>query len=133
MKELGITKGEWYVKFMQIGDGDSDFWVKSPVNPKVYYGTDIMGEDYGDHNGYPREQRLADAKLIADAGNTAQKCGMLPSEILRQRDRCLMTLSNCRETIEMLQKEIPGEQLVLRHEMASRLNDIEAAIKSTEQ
>lgn len=70
--------------------------------------------------------------LIADAGNTVQKCGMLPSEILRQRDRCLMTLSNCRETIEMLQREIPGEQIVLRHEMTSRLRDIEAAIKSTE-
>jgi len=27
-----------------------------------------------------------DAELICDAGNTAQKCGLLPSELLRQRD-----------------------------------------------
>jgi hypothetical protein len=26
-----------------------------------------MADDYGDHVGYPREQRLADAKLIAAA------------------------------------------------------------------
>ena len=51
-------------------------------------------------------------------------------ELLKQRDRCLMALSNCRETIEMLQREIPGEQIVLRHEMASRLNDVEAAIQN---
>jgi len=28
----------------------------------------------------------ADAELICDAGNTAQKCGLLPSELLQQRD-----------------------------------------------
>jgi hypothetical protein len=79
------------------------------------------------------DEMHANATLVCDAGNTAQKCGLLPSELLQQRDRCLMTLSNCRETIEMLQREIPGEQIVLRHEMASRLNDIEAAIKNTEK
>ena len=31
----------------------------------------------------------ADAELITDAGNTAQKCGLLPSELLKQRDEML--------------------------------------------
>lgn len=61
------TKGNWYVKFMDEKDPNSDFWVKSNENSKVCYGTDIMCDDYGEHNGYPREQRLADAKLIAAA------------------------------------------------------------------
>ena len=32
------------------------------------------------------------AKLICDAGNTYQKCGLLPSELLKQRDELLQTL-----------------------------------------
>ena len=57
------TQGEWYIQFMDKNDPNSDFWIKSDTNPVVHYGTDIMCEDYGEHNGYPREQRMADAKL----------------------------------------------------------------------
>jgi hypothetical protein len=67
MEEFKGTPGNWYVQFMDKDNPDTEFWVKSDVNPKVHYGTDIMCDDYGDHNGYPREQRLADAKLIAAA------------------------------------------------------------------
>ena len=85
MKELGITKGEWQLRLFPDGD---DFFVEAPNlnKPELRYGIEIMQEDFGTHNGYPREQRLADANLIADAGNTTQKCGLLPSELLRQRD-----------------------------------------------
>ena len=131
MKELGITKGEWKIRLFPDGD---DFFVEAPnINMlELGYGIEIMQDDFGEHNGYPREQRFADAILIADAGNTAQKCGLLPSELLQQRDELREALNNCRETIEMLQREIPGEQIVLRHEMASRLKNIEAAIKNTD-
>lgn len=61
------TGGKWHIQFMDKNDLDSDFWVKSDTNPVVHYGTDIMCEDYGEHNGYPRDQRMADAKLIAAA------------------------------------------------------------------
>lgn len=125
MKELGITKGEWYVKFMHPDEEDSDFWVKSDVNSKVHYGTDIMAEDYGEHDGYPREQRLADAALIADAGNVAQSCGLLPSELLRQRDELKEALH-----------EIYMANLIssLPTELSARMAAIaESAIKSTER
>lgn len=116
MKDLEIPKGEY--KFAQV-----------TMNQYVHVDGKVIC------NVVKRFKKETEAIgiLIADAGNTAQKCSLLPSDILRQRDRCLMTLRNCRETIEMLQREIPGEQLILRHEMASRLNDIETAIKSTEQ
>ena len=61
------TPGPWYIQFMEPNDPGSDFWVKSDHNEVVHYGTDILCDDYGDHNGYPREQRMADAALIAEA------------------------------------------------------------------
>lgn len=79
---MSHTKGNWYVKFMHEDDPDSDFWVKSDVNPKVHYGTDIMCDDYGEHNGYPREQRLADAKLIAAAPELLAACFMAREELV---------------------------------------------------
>lgn len=120
MKELGITRGEWY------WDGDpTNYDHKNEAPWLIAGGVPII-------TGEIEAKNKADVDLIVDAGNTSQKCGLLPSELLQQRDRCLMTLNNCRETIEMLQREIPGEQIVLRHEMTSRLRDIEAAIKNTE-
>lgn len=62
MKEFKGTKGEWYIQEM-----NGDFWVKSDSNDVVHYGTDIMCDDFGEHNGYPEAQRMADAKLIAAA------------------------------------------------------------------
>jgi len=35
------------------------------------------------------EEAEANAELIADAGTTANKCGLLPSELLAQRDELL--------------------------------------------
>ena len=71
--ETKHTPAPWYIQFMNETDPDSDFWVKSDYNKVVHYGTDIMQDDYGEHNGYPREQRLADARLIAAAPELFQK------------------------------------------------------------
>jgi hypothetical protein len=75
MKELGITKGE------------SVYPKAQPVARNGFYiltDTAFIGEVGG---GYLEiEQYKALAELFADAGNTAQKCGLLPSELLRQRD-----------------------------------------------
>ena len=73
MKDLGITKGEWtpenYAGYIliQIGEGYN--------KPNI-----LDMEEVGE------EQVRANMNLIIDAGNTAQKCGLLPSELLRQRD-----------------------------------------------
>lgn len=61
------TEGEWKVRFMgNEDDGENDFFVEAPNLGKPY-NRKILGDDYGDHNGYLRETRLADAKLIAAA------------------------------------------------------------------
>jgi hypothetical protein len=64
MTKFKGTQGKWYIQFMG-DDPKEDFWVKSDVNDVVHYGTDIMAEDFGPQNGYTREQRMADAKAIA--------------------------------------------------------------------
>ena len=69
MKELGITKGEYsweryeYLSYVKAG-----------------------GKMICSFTELPNDQELALCKLFTDAGNTAQKCGLLPSELLRQRD-----------------------------------------------
>lgn len=75
MKELGITKGEWTISpdnnwecCILMGDQENHY-----INLE---NRDIDGWD----------EMHANATLIADAGNTAQKCGLLPSELLQQRD-----------------------------------------------
>ena len=75
MKELGITKGETFALRNQ------------PVERNGFYiETDsaYIGEVGG---GYlSLDQYKAIGELLIDGANTAQKCGMLPSELLRQRD-----------------------------------------------
>ena len=46
-------------------------------------------------NGYSKE----DAELICDAGNTTQKCGLLPSELLEQRNELFNALQNCYDSL----------------------------------
>ena len=75
MKELGITRGETFALRNQ------------PVQSNGFYiETDsaYIGEVGG---GYlTLDQYKAIGELLIDGANTAQKCGMLPSELLRQRD-----------------------------------------------
>lgn len=39
-------------------------------------------------------EKLANAELIADAGNTIQSCGLLPSQLLEQNNEMRELLSN---------------------------------------
>jgi len=75
MKELGITRGETFALRNQ------------PVQSNGFYiETDsaYIGEVGG---GYlTLDQYKAIGELLIDGANTAQKCGLLPSELLRQRD-----------------------------------------------
>ena len=94
------TKAPWYVKFMHEDDPDSDFWVKSDENPKVSYGTDIMADDYGEHNGYPREQRLADAKLIAAAPEMLEAMQEFVDRCDKREVRSVRTYAKFKEIIK---------------------------------
>lgn len=84
MKETGITKGEWEAKGIHI-----KLKGKSRGIGQAYlmnFKHDQRGKSVEDKEG------LANANLIADAGNTTNKCGLLPSELLEQRDELLSML-----------------------------------------
>lgn len=69
MKETKFTPGPWGVRFLNESQPEEGFFVEAPNNnmPELGYGIEILMEDFGEHNGYPLEQRLADARLIAAA------------------------------------------------------------------
>ena len=78
MKELGITKGTYWMgknAGVVVTDSNSNSGKDTPDSVN-YYGGYLIAES----------MTAADAELLIDAGNTAQKCGLLPSELLRQRD-----------------------------------------------
>ena len=75
MKELGITKGEWRI------DTADAIKIKAEDGSNIAILTHLTNFMRRDTNEVERN-----ALLIADAGNTAQKCGLLPSELLQQRD-----------------------------------------------
>ena len=105
MKELGITKGEW--KSAIFFD---DLVVRTP-NEII---ADVISTN-GDEDG----------PLIADAGNTTQKCGLLPSELLQQRDELREALI---EVMVILKDCYP---LLFDNEKPA-VRQAEAAIKNTE-
>lgn len=76
MKELGITKGEW--QHFKFAKGNVEANGRSVAN--------CMGYSNNTDAGKHIEENYANAELVIDAGNTAQKCGLLPSELLQQRD-----------------------------------------------
>jgi len=69
----------------------------------------------------------ADAELICDAGNTAQKCGLLPSELLQQRDEL-------REALKLLMAGVNRLPPLtgIHGALENQYKIAEAAIKNTE-
>ena len=109
MKELGITKGEWVVE--QYG---GYYTLQNRIG---YEGDDLLssegvGSFTAEHN----------AELCCDAGNTAQKCGLLPSELLQQRDEL-------REALKWVKESIARWCFLGK---ADAMLKIEAAIKNTD-
>lgn len=47
------------------------------------------------------EESKANAELFADAGNTIQSCGLLPSELLKQRDEMIALLKEVKVDIDL--------------------------------
>jgi hypothetical protein len=76
MRDIGVTKGEWWPRAIET-NGTKGF--------EVCYSEDE--ECITDH-----VYTKSDAILIVDAGNTAQKCNLLPSELLAQRDQLIKVL-----------------------------------------
>ncbi len=72
------TKGEWSIRPLKIDQKDPDIIYidgekRNLCICKLPFASEIT-----------KEQQEADARLIADAGNTMNACNMLPSELLEQ-------------------------------------------------
>lgn len=115
MKELGITKGETFVLRNQ------------PVQSNGFYiETDsaYIGEVGG---GYlTLDQYKAIGELLIDGANTAQKCGLLPSELLQQRDELREALINVMVVVKDCYPLLFDNEKPI-------IKQAEAAIKNTEQ
>ena len=88
-KELGITKGEWIVDY-----GSTHGHVKAVFENINSYTPTVALYNYRSklRNIETTEEELNNAKLIADAGTTANKCGLLPSELFQWKHETLMLL-----------------------------------------
>lgn len=58
-----------------------------------------------------REEHEANAILIVDAGNTYNKCGLLPSELLKQGDELREVLENLTNWVILNTPAMPAELL----------------------
>ena len=81
MKNWKGTQGEWRAVSLEA----TEVYTK---RNEVHYGND--GECVAEYIACP-----IDAKLIADAGNTINKCDLFPSELLKQRNELLKALRSC--------------------------------------
>jgi len=124
MKELGITKGETFALRNQ------------PVQRNGFYiETDsaYIGEVGG---GYlSLDQYKAIGELLINGANTAQKCGLLPSELLRQRDELREKYSKLLDATSELLRSMKTDNVELKksiNEMAKNMAAEIAAIKNTE-
>lgn len=61
----------WRIRFYDSNDPYSMFFIEADlphgISEKHYPRVEVLQEDFGDHNGYSKELRLADATLIAHA------------------------------------------------------------------
>lgn len=112
MKELRITKGEWKYR-----DHFSDGIIETEET--------IIGHLM--KWGSPEDELQANALLIADAGNTAQKCGLLPSELLQQRDELREALQNLMDGV----RGLPPLTAIVGV-LERQYKQAEAAIKNTD-
>lgn len=85
MARLKNTKGDWILKDCTIINSDYDP-KKGNIKEiaQCYTGFDVDNTI---------TQCKANAELFLDAGNTANKCDLLPSELLIQRDELLHSLT----------------------------------------
>ena len=58
----------WRIRYADPQDLDSFFFIEADLEKEGFYPRiEVMQEDFGEHNGYDKEIRLADAKLIIAA------------------------------------------------------------------
>ena len=97
--EAKLTKGNWVIESTKMKG--TEIVVQTVVKTNLPI-DELKSPIICDIYGYMTEEGKSNAKLIADAGTTANKCGLLPSELLAQRDDLLEAL------ISILEKSEPA-------------------------
>ena len=93
MKDLKITKGKWYDTFnasKERGVRTEHGFICFLPKPFHYTGQDERYEE-------ELEEYKANAKLIAEAGNVANETGLMPKELLDERDTYKAILNDIRD------------------------------------
>lgn len=114
MKNLGITSGVWIF-------GKTSVYSSSNVEGNIICNSPVE---------YHKSMKnwKANAKLIADAGTTANKCGLLPSELLEQRDSLSEALQHTLEI--MYHCDAPKELFATYSNALSNYNNLLKDIKN---
>lgn len=110
VNKSNISGGNWAVRFLGGEDtGDNDFFVEAPNlnKPELGYGIGILMDDYGNHNGYPREQRLADAKAISAIPEMIEALQLVIGSMSLEKTERFDLLKKCRQAL------LKAEQLKL--------------------
>lgn len=100
MKDLGITPGKWKQSHRKTENGMYSTEVYSAETEQTiatmsWYPKPPQRELVeGEYKIVTHTYREANAKLIADSGTTANKCGLLPSELLAQRDELISVINS---------------------------------------
>lgn len=87
MEKLKIPTGEWYKSERPIEQNEHGVYMLDIDTVGVISIMTVWSP-----NDPNNQEELDIVELCCDAGNTYQKCGLMPSELLEQRDRLLSSL-----------------------------------------
>ena len=82
---LKITPGEWGEPYYDDNDGDRGWWIHNGEKGAAEHAICVM------FTGNPNAEE--DAHFIREAGTVANETGLMPRELLAQRDDLLAMLS----------------------------------------
>lgn len=114
--ELGITKGDWEAVKNDIGEHPFYYYISANTGALGYM---PLEQKHGD--GLCRYTQQ-DAHLIADAGTTANKCGLLPSEILERCNKSQEALETTKSYLESFRTEWKEGEEALYSDVIKALN-----------
>jgi len=98
-----ITKGEWKLKHSE----NNSQWniIGSMVGGRYKIARcPYLVSDFDWINEREKTEQLANAKLIVDAGTTANLCGKLPSELLEMNNELLEGVSKALKYLDAFEK-----------------------------
>lgn len=113
MNKDNITKGKFELRFMtydEQDDGECDVFIEAEEGKSQIGKIEIMMEDFGEHSGYPREQKLADAHFIVEAKKVFDETNQTPRELMEANKELLDAIVKSNEMLKDASKVVGGPQ-----------------------